>query len=228
MNRSEILEIYQRLYQNFGPQHWWPARTRFEVMVGAILTQNTNWGNVERSISKLRAANALTPERIARMPLRRLKVLIHSSGFYNQKAAKLKAFSRFLFDRYGGSVAKMRGKETAKLREELLALNGIGPETADSILLYALDKPIFVIDAYTRRVFSRHGFLSERHGYDQWQRLFMDNLPREAAVYNEYHALIVHLAKSRCRRRPDCRGCPLEGVKAPPGHREGGPQGQDG
>lgn len=204
-----LLDIYRKLFSVFGPQHWWPARTSFEVMVGAILTQNTNWGNVERAIANLRAKNVLTTQRINVTSLQRLRGLIRSSGFYNQKAARLKAFSRFLLDRYGGNTAKLRREETAKLRGELLALDGIGPETADSILLYALGKPAFVIDAYTRRAFSRHGFLSEKHGYDEWQRLFTDNLPRDAKLYNEYHALIVRLAKEHCRKRPDCSGCPL-------------------
>ncbi len=225
---KSLLDIYRKLFDAFGPQHWWPARTPFEVMVGAILTQNTNWGNVERAVAKLGAANALTAERIARMPLKRLRGLIRSSGFYNQKARRLKAFSRFLLDGYGGSIARMRREEAAKLRQGLLALEGIGPETADSILLYALDRPVFVVDAYTKRVFSRHGFLSEKQRYSDWQGLFEGNLPRDAKLYNEYHALIVRLAKTYCRKRPDCAGCPLEGAKAPPGHSKDGSRGQGG
>ncbi len=225
---KSLLRIYHRLFDAFGPQHWWPARTSFEVMVGAILTQNTNWGNVERAITSLRAADALKPERISQIPLKRLRSLIRSSGFFNQKAARLKAFSRFLVDRYGGRVGKLRREETAKLRGELLALDGIGPETADSMLLYALGKPVFVIDAYTRRVFSRHGYLSEKHGYADWQGLFEENLPRDARLYNEYHALIVKLAKEHCRKRPECGGCPLKGAKAPRGHYEARSKGQGG
>jgi endonuclease-3 related protein len=204
-----LLDIYGRLFSAFGPQFWWPARTPFEVMVGAILTQNTNWGNVEKAIANLKTEDVLTPRRINDITLLRLSRLIRPSGFYNQKARRLKAFSRFLIDRYGGSIAKLRREETAKLREELLALDGIGPETADSILLYALGKPAFVVDAYTRRIFSRHGFLSEKRGYEDWQKLFTDNLPRDVSLYNEYHALIVRLAKTFCRVKPVCGGCPL-------------------
>lgn len=200
---------FHKLYNYFGPQHWWPAKTPFEVMIGAILTQNTNWGNVERAIANLRAAEVLTPQRIYSTTLQRLRRLIRPAGFYNQKARRLKAFSRFLIDRYGESIAKMRREETTKLRGELLALDGIGPETADSILLYALGKPVFVIDAYTRRVFSRHGFLSEKHGYSDWQEFFEGSLPRDVSLYNEYHALIVKLAKTFCRKRPNCDECPL-------------------
>lgn len=225
---NPLLKTYRKLFQAFGPQRWWPAKTPFEVMVGAILTQNTNWGNAERAIANLRTENALTPQRINVTTLLRLKRLIRSSGFYNQKARRLKAFSRFLIDRYGGNIAKLRREETAKLREDLLALDGIGPETADSMLLYALGKPVFVIDAYTRRIFSRHGFLSEKHGYDDWQGLFTDNPPRDTKLYNEYHALIVRLAKAHCRVRPDCAGCPLKGAKAPQGHSENGPKGRGG
>lgn len=206
---KSLLKIYDRLFEAFGPQHWWPARTPFEVMIGAILTQNTNWGNVEKAVANLRAADVLTPQRINVTTLIRLRRLIRPSGFYNQKAARLKAFSRFLLDRYGGSVAKLRREETAKLRRDLLALDGIGPETADSILLYALGKPVFVIDAYTKRVFSRHGFLSEKDGYSDWQGLFEKGLPRDARLYNEYHALIVRLAKTYCRKRPMCDECPF-------------------
>lgn len=208
-----LLKIYDRLYDAFGPQHWWPARTPFEVMVGAILTQNTNWGNVEKAVANLRSADSLKPERIARMPLRRLRCLIRSSGFYNQKAARLKAFSRFLLDRYGGDVRKVRRGDVREVRRELLALDGIGPETADSMLLYALGKPSFVVDAYTKRVFSRHGFLSDRHGYSDWQGLFEENLPRDVKLYNEYHALIVRLAKAYCRKSPKCSECPLADLR---------------
>lgn len=186
------------------------------MMVGAILTQNTNWGNVEKAIANLRAADVLTPQGINDTMLLRLKRLIRPSGFYNQKAARLKAFSRFLINRYGGSIAKMQKEETAILRKELLELKGVGPETADSILLYALNRPVFVIDAYTRRIFSRHRFLSPDSGYQEWQSLFMDNLPRRAVLYNEYHALIVKLAKDHCRPQPICHGCPWQRLSSGP------------
>jgi len=212
-----ILDLYQILYRYFGPQHWWPARTSFEVMVGAILTQNTNWGNVEKAIAKLREAKALQPETIARMPQPRLRLLIRSSGFYHQKARRLKALAHFLLNRYGGINPRLRKQDTDRLRKELLSLDGIGPETADSILLYALNRPVFVIDAYTRRIFSRHRFLPEDSKYDKWQRLFMDNLPHRSDLFNEYHALIVKLAKIHCRRKPLCQGCPLNRMPIGPG-----------
>jgi len=223
---NRLLDIYNKLFGAFGPQSWWPARTPFEVMIGAILTQNTNWGNVERAIENLRTADVLTPQRFNVTTLLRLKRLIRCSGFYNQKARRLKAFVCYLIERYRGDIRRMRREDVRKLREELQSLDGIGPETADSILLYALGKPVFVIDAYTRRAFSRYGFLSETHGYDDWQRLFMDNLPADVELFNEYHALIVRLAKTYCRKRPNCTECPLLTIGKPKtqyGHSENGP-----
>lgn len=210
---KSLLDIYRKLFSAFGPQHWWPARTPFEVMVGAILTQNTNWGNVERAMANLKATDVLTPERINATTFLRLTRLIRPSGFYNQKTQRLKTLAHFLLERYDGDIRKVRREEVSKVRGELLALDGIGPETADSILLYALGKPVFVIDAYTRRVFSRHGFLSEKQGYSDWQGLFESELPRDEKLFNEYHALIVRLAKTHCRQRPLCDECPLSNIR---------------
>jgi endonuclease-3 related protein len=206
---SRLQRIYRKLFLVFGPQHWWPAQTPFEVIVGAILVQNTNWINVERAISFLKDKGALTPQRIKNMRLARLATLIKPAGYFNVKANRLKSFIRFLFLTYKGDVRLMRSQEPIFLRKQLLGVNGIGEETADSILLYALDKPFFVIDAYTRRIFSRHGVLESKVPYALAQKFFMDHLPQSVRMYNEYHALIVKLAKDFCRTKPLCEKCPL-------------------
>lgn len=204
--------IYEKLYSYFGPQRWWPAKTPFEVIVGAILTQNTNWSNVEKAISSLRKYNLLQPEKIYKLPHKRLAALIKSAGYYNIKAGRLKAFMGFLFGAYQGSLRRMSGVNTPYLRSELLSVKGIGPETADSILLYAFNKPVFVVDAYTKRIFSRHALIKEEGAsYDSVQSLFMDNLKANAKLFNEYHALLVRLGKDFCqKRRPKCEVCPLK------------------
>ncbi|MRR09431.1 endonuclease III domain-containing protein [bacterium] len=206
---ADLTGIYRILLKRFGPQHWWPGDTPFEVMAGAILTQNTNWRNVERAIANLKGAGLLEPRRIGSATNARLPELVRPSGFFNQKAAYLREYCRYYVATYGADVERMRAVSTKRLREELLSLRGIGPETADSILLYALGKPVFVIDAYTRRVFSRHGVLDGRAPYRELQGRFMSRLPRSARLYNEYHALIVRLAKEHCRKTPICAGCPL-------------------
>ncbi|MBZ0169656.1 endonuclease [Candidatus Methylomirabilis lanthanidiphila] len=204
-----LLSLYRHLFQQFGPQHWWPARSRFEVIVGAILTQNTAWTNVEKAIAALRVARLLNPRGINTVPQERLASLIRSAGYYNMKAERLKHFTHFLLIRYGGSVQRMfRGKRPG-LREELLTISGIGEETADSILLYAGDRPIFVVDAYTRRVLERHGLIAANTSYGEIQRLFMTHLPADPALFNEYHALLVAVGKIYCRRTPHCESCPL-------------------
>ncbi len=205
-------DLFTRLHALFGPQHWWPGDGPFEVMVGAILTQNTNWGNVERAIGNLKDARALTPEAIDGMDDSRLAELIRPAGYFNVKAARLKSFVRFYVGRYRGRVSAMRRRGTATLRQELLGVKGIGPETADSILLYALGRPVFVIDAYTRRVLSRHGIMDASEPYERFQGLFHSSLPRDARLFNEYHALLVRLGKEFCRPRPRCDGCPLSGM----------------
>jgi endonuclease-3 related protein len=210
--RSPLPRWYEALYKALGPQHWWPAETPFEVIVGAILTQNTTWANVERAIANLRTAGALTPEALGRVPLAKLARLVKPSGYFRQKARKLKAFVRFLYKRYDGSLEKMFQTPTERLREELLRVNGIGPETADSILLYAGNHPIFVVDAYTKRILVRHGFTDAKAKYDNVRLLFERHLPRDPALYNEYHALLVHVGKNWCRpREARCDACPLRG-----------------
>ena len=211
MSRAAFLKIiYDTLYRTYGPQDWWPADTPFEVMLGAILTQNTSWTNVEKAITQLKETCELTPEGILSLTPDRLEEAIRSSGYFRQKSARLRSFCQFLMDRYGGDLSGMGGYDTGELREELLSLNGIGPETADSILLYALQRPVFVVDAYTVRIFSRLGLCSEKAKYDEAQKLFMENLEPATKVFNEYHALIVVHAKAQCRKtNPHCIECPL-------------------
>ncbi|MDE2484717.1 MAG: endonuclease III domain-containing protein [candidate division NC10 bacterium] len=204
-----LLSLYRHLFRHFGPQRWWPARSRFEVIIGAILTQNTAWTNVERAIAAMRGAQLLNPRKIDAVPQEQLARLIRPAGYYNMKAERLKHFTRFLLTRYGGSVQRMfRGKRPG-LREELLEISGIGEETADSILLYAGGRPIFIVDAYTRRVLERHGLIATNIPYGEIQRLFMTHLPTDPALFNEYHALLVAVGKTYCRRTPRCDDCPL-------------------
>ena len=209
--KEKIFSIYQKLFAFFGPQQWWPAKTPFEVVVGAILTQNTNWANVEKAIVRLKQYKVLAPKKIYCLSTSRLARFIRSAGYYNIKAKRLKAFLRFLFDSYGGSLKKMARVPGDKLRSQLLSVNGIGPETADSILLYALQKPLFVIDAYTKRIMARHGFMIEDTSYEEAQNLFMQNLKKDVKLFNEYHALFVRLGKEFClKRKPLCEHCPLK------------------
>ncbi len=204
---------YDLLFAAHGPQHWWPGRTRFEVIVGAILTQNTSWTNVEPCIEKLRREKLLTARAIETVPSARLARLIRSSGYFRQKAKKLKAFVRFLRVTYHGSLTKMFGTSTVVLREQLLAVHGIGPETADSILLYAGKHPVFVVDAYTRRILERHHLAGTKHSYEDIRQLFERSLPPDAKLYNEFHALIVHTGKHYCRaRNPRCGECALNSL----------------
>ncbi len=202
---------YHKLYSRFGPQHWWPGDTSFEIIVGAILTQNTNWGNVARAIANLKQAKVLTPKKLYSLPVSKLAALIRPSGYYNIKAKRLRSFLGHLFNNYNGSLKKMFNRPAAELREEILNVKGIGPETADSILLYAGGFPVFVVDAYTKRIFSRHKFFSEKAGYHEVQKIFTDNLKKDARLFNEYHALIVRLGKDFCKKtNPRCDICPLK------------------
>ncbi|MGH9731866.1 MAG: endonuclease III domain-containing protein [Candidatus Acidiferrales bacterium] len=201
---------YHTLYESLGPQAWWPAKTPFEVIVGAILTQSTNWTNVERAIANLRREHLLTPRAMARVSPAHLASLIRSSGYFRQKAKKLKAFVRFLREEYSGSLKRMFRTPTAELREKLIGVHGIGPETADSILLYAGAKEIFVVDAYTKRILSRHGWVSDKATYEEMRTLIESHLPRDVSRYNEFHALLVNVGKNWCRPRdPHCSECPL-------------------
>lgn len=207
----ELTTYYDALFRAYGPQHWWPARTRFEVIVGAILTQSTSWTNVELAIANLRREKLLSATAMEHVSLQRLSRLIRSSGYFRQKARKLKTFVHFLWQEYQGSLDGMFAAPTDELREKLLAVHGIGPETGDSILLYAGEHPVFVVDAYTRRILERHNLARGTHTYQEIQQLFHRNLPRSAPLFNEYHALIVHTGKHYCRKRePDCARCPLQ------------------
>lgn len=205
------LRVHDTLLAAFGPQYWWPGETPFEVMVGAVLTQNTAWTNVERAIANLKAADALACPAILDMPAPALAELIRPAGFFNVKSQRLRALCAFLRDE-GVEAMPERLAQSAPLphlRHKLLAVHGVGEETADSILLYALGLPSFVVDAYTRRVFTRLGLLAGGEPYGQIQALFQRHLPASLALYNEYHALIVRLGKDFCRPRPRCGGCPL-------------------
>lgn len=203
---------YNQLAEALGPQHWWPAKTQFEIVVGAILTQNTSWTNVEQAIANLRSARMLYPLAMLKASEPRLARLIRSSGYFRQKAKKLKAFCKFLDAVYEGSLARMFRTPTALLRERLLGVFGIGPETADSILLYAGKHPVFVVDTYTKRILQRHKWVGEKTSYDEVQRLVQADFPHEAAAYNELHALFVQVGKNWCRGREAlCSQCPLEG-----------------
>lgn len=209
--QPNLKEIYHLLYSAFGRQHWWPGDTSFEISVGAILTQNTNWGNVEKAIWNLKKAKVLTVRALLKLPKRRVASLIKPSGYYNIKAERLNNFLNLISNRYQGSMQRMKREDTDSLRKHLLSVNGIGPETADSILLYALGKPVFVVDAYTKRILQRHCLITEEATYHEIQGLFHEALPADIPLYNEYHALLVKLGKEFCRPKPACFGCPLEG-----------------
>jgi endonuclease-3 related protein len=209
---ERLLEVYERLLAAYGPQRWWPGDSPFEVIVGAILAQSAAWTNVERVLANLKAAGALTPQAMNRLSEGELAPLVRSAGYFNAKARKLKAFLALLRETYAGDLDRMLSAPEEELRERLLATHGVGPETADAILLYAAGRPAFVIDAYTRRLFQRLGLAPERDSYDGWRALFTANLPPDAALFNEYHALIVGHGKERCRREPLCDGCPLLAV----------------
>jgi len=211
--KTLLMKIYDKLYQTYGPRYWWPGETPFEVMVGAILTQNTSWRNVEKAIQHLRGKGVLNIEGIHQLKKSELASLIKPSGYYRIKADRLKAFVNFLFENYSGNIKEMRKEELGTLRQKLLRVKGIGPETADSILLYGLKKPIFVVDAYTKRVLLLHRLISERALYEEVQRLFMDHLPHDEKLFNEYHALFVHLGKTVCKKMPRCDVCPIKGIE---------------
>lgn len=241
---NEVIEYYKALLARYGPQNWWPGQSRFEVIVGAYLTQNTNWSNVEKAISNLRLARMLNVKAMREVPLSDLEALVRPSGYFRQKARNLKTFINFLDERYSSSLTHMLAEPTEKLRAELLALNGVGPETADSILLYAGNHPVFVVDAYTRRLLERHGIITGKTKYEEIRQLVEQTLqeakpesliigtpgsdPRHrvsrmsraarsklAQHYNELHALIVRVGNQFCRSTPRCEGCPLEHLLMP-------------
>jgi endonuclease-3 related protein len=209
-HKKGLSEIYDKLFGAFGPQGWWPGDSPFEIAVGAILTQNTNWGNVEKAIQNLKQEKYLNAKKLHAMPHNTLASFIKPAGYFNVKAKRLKNFLSFLSNHYKGSMKRMLAADTGLLRESLLGVNGIGPETADSILLYALERPVFVIDAYTRRVLHRHGIVSEDETYHEMQELFHRSLPEDVPLFNEFHALFVMTGKDYCKPKPRCDGCPLE------------------
>jgi endonuclease-3 related protein len=214
MTMKSLGNVYDILYKRYGPQGWWPGDTQFEVIVGAILTQNTAWSNVEKAIANLRRSGALrTPKAMAAKSMGDLAKLIRPAGYYNVKSLRLLNFLGFLERECGMSIRRLSADGTASLRKRLLSVNGIGPETCDSILLYAFGRPVFVVDAYTRRIFSRHGLFGEGASYEHMQKVFTDALRRDARLFNEYHALIVRVGKELCRTRPRCGECPLKGLK---------------
>jgi endonuclease-3 related protein len=218
-----LQEVYQRLLDAFGPQKWWPGDAPFEMMVGAILVQNTNWQNVQRAIGNLREADLLDPHALYEVPEEELEDLIRPAGYYRIKAKRLRSLLKFLVERYDGSIEAMFRTPLAELRKELLSVHGVGPETADSILLYAGSLPSFVVDAYTYRIFSRHGWIDLESDYHQIQEYFHDHLPADAPVFNEFHALLVYLGKHYCKKaKPLCKTCPLKSLLP-----QGGPSGND-
>lgn len=209
-NKKEaLLGTYDKLFKEFGPRHWWPAEDEFEMIIGAILTQNTAWKNVESAIHNLKEAIPLKPAELKKIKTSRLAALIRPAGYYNVKAERIKSFIDFLFTEFGGSLSRMFKLRTRNLRKSLLNVKGIGPETADSILLYAGGRPLFVVDNYTKRIFSRHKLIRPGAGYEETQAVFMASLPRQKKLFSEYHALIVELGKTFCRKKPLCHACPI-------------------
>lgn len=209
---NRIVEIHTRLFDHFGPQHWWPGETPFEIMLGAVLTQNTSWRNVSKVIETLKGEGLLSFSALEALPTEVLAEKIRPSGYYNQKAKRLKGlFAAIRED--SGDLETFLDQDGATLREKLLAVKGIGPETADSITLYAAAKPVFVVDAYTYRILLRHDLIADDAGYEEIQELFLRKLPTETQLFNEYHALLVRLAKEYCKKNnPLCDACPLQGL----------------
>jgi len=209
-NLEKIREFYHILFNHYGLQNWWPADSKFECILGTILTQNTSWTNAARAISNLKSEMRLTADNLDKIPLDQLAGMIRPAGYYNQKAIKIKHFVHFLNENFSGDLDIMFDTETAELREKLLGIKGIGPETADSILLYADDRTVFVVDKYTYRILSRHMVIPEDSDYSEIQETFMQALEEDSTVFNEYHALLVRLGKEHCRKKAICHGCPLE------------------
>jgi endonuclease III related protein len=211
-NDNRLTTIYDILLKRFGPQDWWPGDTPFEVIVGAILTQNTNWSNVVKAITNIKNADLLSPDKLYHLDITKLAALIRPAGYFNIKAKRLKNFLDWFFENYGGNLGNLDKMQTPELREQLLSVKGIGPETADSILLYALNRPVFVVDAYTARICSRHHLISEDADYHSIQETFLSNLPSDAKLFNDYHALLVQLGKNFCKPTPKCEECPLNSL----------------
>jgi endonuclease-3 related protein len=211
-----LMELYRALRDQFGHRNWWPGDSALEIMVGAVLTQRTSWRNVEKALEALKGAGALEPARLADMDPERMQELVRPAGYYRQKSSRLRRLAAWLVERTGGHVAGLEAISTDRLREELLGIRGIGPETADSILLYALGRPTFVVDTYTNRIAVRHGLLEPNCGYYALKELFEDHLSRDVELYRDYHAQLVEVGKRHCRPRPKCRGCPARKVLGEP------------
>jgi endonuclease-3 related protein len=212
MINETLNEIYQLIFDRFGPQHWWPGDTQFEIIIGAILTQNTSWANVEKAITNLKSADCLSPDKLYHLEISQLAMLIRPAGYFNIKTKRLKSFLNWFFGNYQGSLSNLESLDTWRLRDELLAVKGIGRETADSILLYAFNRPVFVVDAYTARVAVRHGLIEPGADYEQLRELFQSNLPEDVQLFNEYHALLVRVGNKFCKPKALCPGCPLENL----------------
>ena len=206
---STTHQVYQTLLGALGPQHWWPGESPWEVMIGAVLVQNTAWKNVERAIANLREADLVDPRRLLVLPAEELAELVRPAGYFRLKTKRLRSLMEFVVQRYDGSLEALRNADWRQLRAELLGVHGIGPETADSILLYALEHPVLVVDTYTHRVFARHGWIGYEADYHQLQEYLTSELPVDAAIYNELHALLVNVGHHYCRRQPECDDCPL-------------------
>ena len=215
-----LQEVYDRLFAAYGPQHWWPGESPLEVLIGAVLVQNTSWANVARAIERLREADLLDPHALYGLPAQELEELIRPAGYFRVKARRLRNLLGLLVGRYGGSLDAMFAAGLETLRDELLSVNGIGPETADSILLYAAGLPTFVVDTYTYRVLARHGWIDFDADYHTIKAYFESGLDRNVALYNEYHALLVRLGKLHCRKTARCDGCPLADLLPDRGPRE--------
>lgn len=207
---QRLMEMFQNLLNHFGPQRWWPAETELEMMVGAVLTQNTNWKNVKKALNNLKEGNLLSLHKLGTLSTSEVAEVIRPAGYFNIKAKRLKNLIDFIVEHYQAELSMFLTEETQALREGLLSVKGIGPETADSILLYAVRRPVFVVDAYTHRIMKRHGMTDEQASYYELQALFMDHLPEDSALFNEFHALLVKTGKEYCRRKPLCDICPLE------------------
>jgi len=209
MSTTSPLDIYQQLFASYGPQHWWPGDEPFEVMVGAVLVQNTAWKNVEKAICNLKESGLFDPHALLGIPIEELQQLLRPAGYFRLKATRLRNLLRFVVQEYGGCLDSMFATDLATLRQQLLRINGIGPETADSILLYAGGLPTFVVDTYTQRVFKRHGWIEPEADYHSVKEHFEHYIPIDIDLYNEYHALLVRVGHLHCRKSPKCENCPL-------------------
>jgi endonuclease-3 related protein len=210
--RKELLNIYNSLLNAFGHRNWWPAEGPFEVIIGAILTQNVSWDNASKAIANLKAANKLNPIALYKSSPGDIAPLIRPSRFYNMKSVKIKNFMDFFFKEYGGDMAAMADEDPVILKRKFFAVKGLGQETVDCILLYACEMPVFVVDAYTKRIFKRYGIFKGDPSYEEIQGYFMENLPEDVALFNDYHAQIVHLGNSTCKSTPRCESCPIANV----------------